>query len=114
MIESDYNAINVTYIGLHKWSCAMFEKFGWMLLAKDRKHDTRIAAYVQSIDHLILAAKKKHAEVSDSDHKKDIIILLRNMEILRSHVNKTFGTPARRVQTLRGRNATASATRQRK
>ena len=79
-----------TYHGLHKWSAALFEKYGWMNLAVARATTPELKAhamkkievYQESCKYLGLALANKHAATKDVDRKEDLAILLKNNEIL--------------------------------
>jgi hypothetical protein len=79
---------NATFHGLHGWSTYLFEKFGWMLLAKNHGHQIQIDAYKHSLNELISHLNNKKKSLKDIDSKKDIQILLDNAKILKSNVDK--------------------------
>ena len=79
-----------TFHGLHQWHHAMFEKLGWMVLAKQRGMDDKIASYKNGVSRLIEAIDCKMKKVTESDRKDDLSILLNNAKILMTHVEKDF------------------------
>ena len=81
-----------TFWALHEWTDAMFEKLGWMLLAKRDGYDEKIKAYLQSIDDLLEALNYKIEKMGDHDKKKDLKILRDDVEVLRVHARRDFGT----------------------
>jgi hypothetical protein len=79
-----------TYPGLVRWYHTMFEKLGWMLLAKEHNFDDKIVAYKNSIRHLKEGIIKKHKEMEDHDKRRDLEIMLHNVEILIKHADHDF------------------------
>ncbi len=75
-----------TMQGLNKWYVSMFEKLGWMVLAKnlgDMEH--KINAYKESLNRIEDKIQCKIDTVKDSDKKNDLIIMLKNIKILKQH-----------------------------
>lgn len=92
---------NATFHGLHEWHKSMFEKLGWMVLAKDkmihskdaseRKHmKSKIQCYINSVHRLCNALEEKIRIVEETDRKMDLVILLRNCQVLYDFVKKSF------------------------
>ncbi len=84
-----------TFKGLHKWHAAMFEKVGWMILAKNKCHSKeeaklKLQVYHNSIDKLTEALKKKLEKTKDEDRKGDLEILLKDVCILKEFVEKNL------------------------
>jgi len=73
---------NCTFHGLHDWSSNMFEKFGWMVLAKRNKHKDTIKSYIRGLRHLHNEIIQKHKETTDTDRRKDLEELLSNVDYL--------------------------------
>ena len=82
--------IEHTYPCIVKWYQAMFEKLGWMILAKEYGMKDKIATYKNSLQRLKEAILKKHEDMSDSDNVKDLEIMLKNVNMLIKHANKDF------------------------
>ena len=76
--------------GLHEWYVAMFEKLGWMLLAKGNGWNDKVMTYKNSINRLEEAILYKHAHVKEADRKMDLKIMLDNVKVLKEHVQKDF------------------------
>ena len=68
----------------------MFEKLGWMILAKEHGYHEKIHAYKAAIHHLHDALVKKIRQTRDADKKADLQILLKNNHLLMEHVNEDF------------------------
>ena len=79
---------DATFNGLGCWHKYLFEKLGWMLLAKTYGHDIQLKAYKNSVDELIIHLNNKHKTLKDKDKKDDIKILLNNAKILKTYVDK--------------------------
>lgn len=76
--------------GLHKWYVSMFEKLGWMLLAKRNGWHDKIDTYKNSVHRLEEAIVNKHKHTKDTDRKIDLEIMLKNVQVLREHVHSDF------------------------
>ena len=83
-------AHNPTYNELKKWYQGMFEKLGWMILAKHYGYNDKIKMYKTGVMHLRDCIAKKHSKMHDLDKKDDLKIMLTNIEILIKHINKDF------------------------
>jgi hypothetical protein len=77
-----YNASDCTFHGLHEWHKAMFEKFGWMIMAIDHHHDLKLKSYQESIKHIKECINSKIEATKDEDRKDDLKILLENIKCL--------------------------------
>jgi len=83
---------NATLFGLHKWHTHVFERLGWMLLAKAHGKDNQIKCYCDSVDALeaeLLLRLKNDTDLAGS-HKKDLQILLKNVMVLKQHIKKSL------------------------
>jgi len=65
----------------------MFEKLGWMILAKQHGMTDKIISYRMSLKSSI---EHKYAHMRDKDRKEDLGILLKNVHVLMEHVEKDF------------------------
>ena len=79
-----------TMHGLHEWYVAMFEKLGWMILAKHKKYNDKITAYKNGIRRLKSELEDKIESVELHDKKVDLKIMHYNVCLLMEHVNKDF------------------------
>ena len=79
-----------TFHGLHGWSKAMFEKLGWMVLAKAKGYGFKIPVYKKSIEHLIESIEHVMMEYRDADKLHDLNVLLMNAKCLKAFVNKNL------------------------
>jgi hypothetical protein len=80
-----------TMHGLEIWYKHLFQKLGWMILAKNRGfmdkitlYKTDLARFKEAIDH------KVKVHVKEIDHKQDLMIMHHNVCLLIEHVNKDF------------------------
>jgi hypothetical protein len=89
-MNTSKNCPEMTFKGIHKWYSAMFEKLGWMILAKEKGMSYKIAPYKMSLQKLKCSILKKHESMDDMDKKKDLKIMLDNLDILIKHVDKDF------------------------
>ena len=76
---------NTTMNGLNHWHKHLFEHFGWMILAKAKGYGYKIPTYKKSIEHFIKTAEKSMSNYSESNRKRDVKILLRNVKVLKKH-----------------------------
>jgi hypothetical protein len=81
---------DVTYIGLNKWYNSEFKKLGWMILAKKYGYNEKVTTYVHCLIHLKKSLHRKYKTLHDYDSKRDIEIMLANLNVLIEHVNKDF------------------------
>ena len=82
---------DATYHGLQHWYKAKFEKLGWMILAKKRGMNDKIAEYKNSLDRLHKALTHKlEYHTCEPDRKDDLMIMRGNIEVLKEHVDKDF------------------------
>jgi hypothetical protein len=79
---------DATFHGLEGWHKYLFEKLGWMLLAKTYGYDIQLKAYKNSLDELISHLNTKCKTIKDKDKKDDLKILLSNAKILKTYVDK--------------------------
>jgi hypothetical protein len=77
-----------TQSGLDKWHDAMFEKLGWMVLAKEKGLDYKVDAYKKSLERLILMTKHVSSEYESHNRKHDLNVTLLNVMCLKSFVDK--------------------------
>ena len=78
-----------TFHGLHEWHKHMFEKLGWMVLAKAHGRHTKIAAYLEGIEHLLKTLNETKFE--EADRNRDIAILKGNVEKLQVAAKQLLG-----------------------
>ena len=80
--------IDATFHGLQCWFKSLFEKLGWMILAKNRGMTDKISVYKHSIERLKCTLEKKIKNTKDHDKKEDLMIMHENLMILWEHANK--------------------------
>lgn len=79
-----------TFHGLHKWHNAMFEKLGWMVLAKAHGYDEKVSSYKTGLNRLVEKIQCKWDATREEDRKDDLKILLDNANVLLAHVASDF------------------------
>lgn len=72
-----------TFLGLHKWHNHMFEKLGWMAMAKKHNNSLKISAYFECIERLHECLERKIRDTKDYDRKGDLKVLIDNTHCLR-------------------------------
>lgn len=94
---------NVTFHGLHKWHEHMFEKLGWMVLAKKHGYSDKYKSYINGCKRLKEALDQ---EVSNDkrpeNDKEDLRVLHRNAETLCEVADKLL--KGSMVPTMKGGN----------
>ena len=75
---------------LHEWYQHKFEHLGWMILAKENGHFSKIKEYKKGIIHLKHELGVKISQIVDLDKKRDLEILQNNVQLLLEHVNKEY------------------------
>jgi len=76
-----------TFHGLHEWTKAMFEKLGWMLLAKRDGHMDKALSYQNGVKRLRDALEEKIKKTREKDRKDDLTILKNNVETLIENIH---------------------------
>jgi hypothetical protein len=78
-----------TMHGLNKWYVSMFEKLGWMVLAKNLGNmEYKINAYKESLNRIEEKIECKIDTIKEMDRKNDLYIMLKNVRILKEHAMK--------------------------
>lgn len=73
-----------TFESLHEWTSRMFEKLGWMVLARD--HPASIQCYLKSLQYLQSQIHQKYKETQDHDRRVDLEELGKQVLSLRTFV----------------------------
>jgi hypothetical protein len=76
-----------TMRGLYGWYQAMFEKLGWMVLAKAKGQDSKVAEYKHGINLLFESTKHVMSEYDDHNRIHDLNVLHMHTLVLRDFVN---------------------------
>ena len=90
MKSHDYKCCDATFDGIHGWYKAMFEKLGWMILAKSKGMGEKTAHYKHSIERLCTAITQKKENTHDIDKINDLDLLLKDAEVLLEHAKKNL------------------------
>ena len=77
------NNIGYTMKNLNGWTCALYEKYGWMMLAKVRGHKEKVSAYKKSINHLDKAINNKMNITQNANRKTNLNVLCKKVMILK-------------------------------
>ena len=78
-----------TYAGLKEWYKSMFEKLGWIILAKSKGYmEDKVDSYKKGLYRLQDKLECKMNEIQDPDKKTDLSIMNKNVSVLIAHVNR--------------------------
>ena len=83
--KCDYPA---TMHGLTMWHKSMFEKLGWMVLAKEYEMEYKVTAYKETLRRLKEKLECKMDMVKEDDRKMDLKIMCDQVDCLLSKVDK--------------------------
>jgi hypothetical protein len=81
---------DVTMKGINKWFKSVFEKLGYMILAKSKGMTDKIQVYINSVHRLKQAIEDKKNKVYDADKVEDLRIMSANLDVLLKHIHKDF------------------------
>ena len=80
-----------TFHALNKWYEMMFEKLGWMVLAKNKGYNDKLTEYLMSLNRLKECLNNKIRTIRETDRFDDLRIMCENVDILIAHARKDFG-----------------------
>jgi len=81
---------DVTLKGINKWFKSVFEKLGYMIIAKSKGMSDKIQVYINSVHRLKEAIEDKKIKVYDADKVEDLRIMSSHLDILLKHIHKDF------------------------
>ena len=76
--------------GINKWFKSVFEKLGYMILAKSKGMTDKIQVYINSVHRLRQAIEDKKNKVYDADKVEDLRIMSAHLDVLLKHIHKDF------------------------
>ena len=76
--------------GLHRWWMRMLEQLGFMVLAKGKGSDQKVATYKKSLQNLIKTMELVQNEYTETDRKRDLAILHKKAIYLYDFVKKNL------------------------
>jgi hypothetical protein len=79
---------HTTIDGLKKWYAKKFEMYGWLLLEKEHGNLYKILNYNACVKQLYHDIERRLKSVHDKDNKKDLEIMLENLQVLCKSVKK--------------------------
>jgi predicted ATP-binding protein involved in virulence len=79
---------DATMSGIHHWYKSMFERLGWMILAKHHGIDDKIISYKNALERLKCTIEEKIKNTRDYDKKADLKIMHGELLVLIDHANK--------------------------
>jgi len=81
---------NSTYLNIDRWYTGMVEDVGYMIIAKGKGYDARIAAYKKSFANLLKTIELVRKDSRDHDRKRDLTVLHRKAtyvyEFVKAHL----------------------------
>ena len=75
---------------INHWYTHLFEKLGWMILAKQNGMTDKTTMYKTSLARFKQAVERKLKKTRDHDRKEDIMIMHNNICVLIEHADKDF------------------------
>jgi hypothetical protein len=79
---------DASFHGIECWYKYMFEKLGWMILAKNYGMMDKVNSYKMSLKRIKCTIETKIKNLRDHDKKEDMHILHRNICMLMEHAEK--------------------------
>ncbi len=79
---------DTTFHGIQHWYKHLFEKLGWMILAKDNGMTDKTSHYLHSLKRIKTALEQKMKSTRDHDKKEDLHIMYDNICVLMKHAEQ--------------------------
>jgi len=73
--------------GIRNWYKNMFERFGWVLLAKAKGNTYKVRTYKRDINELLKTIKHTIPSYEEKNRKHDLYIILKHVQVLKKHAN---------------------------
>ena len=77
-----------TMFGVNRWFRAMYEKLGWMVLAKAKGLDQKVVEYKRSLKRLVRMIEQLMSEYMNVNRIHDLRVLHMEAKALLAYVNK--------------------------
>ena len=74
--------------GVNRWFRAMYEKLGWMVLAKAKGLDQKVVEYKRSLKRLVRMIEQLMSEYMNVNRIHDLRVLHMEAKALLAYVNK--------------------------
>lgn len=80
-----------TFRSLGKWHTRMFEKFGWLALAKARGDGHVLTHFKHGLAALMEATAASERSTADADRRRDLAIMAAEQQVLKASFLQLFG-----------------------
>jgi hypothetical protein len=84
----DMSCYDATYCSINNWYKSMYEKLGWMILAKNHGMIDKVVSYKNTLERLRCTIEKKIKKTRDQDKKADLKIMHIDLMVLIEHAMK--------------------------
>lgn len=88
--QTDLPRLASTMHGVQKWYKHMSQKLGWMVIARGKGYDDKVAMYKKSLSHLLETIDHIAEEYTDADRLHDLNVIRMDAEYLYDYVLKNL------------------------